>query len=234
MSQRNGMTLSYILDRLKAHTTKRVFGIDRFALIVLDIYRREEDAASPYKDLYIGRLSPDDMPMVLAAFPDRDKVFNHRFKIPCLEGWLIFVGEALIGFIWIALDDYYEDDIRRMVRVPKNHMFSLDFLVAKDKRFGLAAHHAIWQIMDHYKSRGIVRCDNLVNVTNRKSLMLHTFLGSFDSLTGVNVLRIMGKPVVSWAADRAEPLIKQRRKGKPAEVQSQPPAVAASEAVVHG
>ena len=234
MSQRNSMTLSYILDRLKAHATKRVFGIDRFALIVLDIYRRQEDTASPYKDLYIRRLSPDDMPLVLASFPDREKVFNARFEVPCLEGWLIFVGETLIGFIWIALDDYYESDIRRMVRVPKNHMFSLDFLVAKDKRFGLAAHHAVWQVMDHYKSRGVVRCDNLVNVTNRKSLMLHTFLGSFDSLTGVNVLRIMGRPVASWAARRPDPLIRQRRKGKPMGELPEAPAVAASEAVVHG
>lgn len=234
MSQRNTMTLSYILDRLKAHATKRVFGIDRFALIVVDIYRRQEDAASPYKDVYIRRLTPEDMPLVLAAFPDRKKVFNERFEIPSVEGWLIFVGETLIGFIWLAIDDYYEKDIRRLIRVPKNHMFSLDFLVAKDKRFGLAAHHAVWQVMDHYKSRGIVRCDNLVNVTNRKSLMFHTFLGSFDALTGVNVLRFLGRPVISWAAPRTEPLIKQRHKGKSAGDAPETPAVAASEAVVHG
>lgn len=234
MSQRKTMTVSNTLDRLKAHITKRVFGIDRFALIVIDIYSRQEDAASPYKDVSIRRLTPEDMPQVLASFPDRDKVFHERFEIPCLEGWLIFVGETLIGFIWFALDDYYEKDIRRLIRVPKNHMFSLDFLVAKDKRFGLAAHHAIWQVMAHYETRGVVRCDNLVNVTNRKSLMFHTFLGSFDALTGVDVLRVFGRPVLSWASNRTVPLIKQRNRDKSASGEADAPRVAASEAVVHG
>lgn len=232
MSQRKIMTLSDVLDRLKARVAKYVFGIDRFALIVVDLYQRAEEATTPYKDVRVQRLSPDDMPGVIAQFPDRERVFNERFAVASLEGWLIFVGDTLIGFIWLAVDDYYEKDIRRLIRVPRDHIFSLDFLVAKDKRFGLAAHHAIWQIMDHYKSRGFVRCDNLVNVNNRKSLMFHTFLGSFDALTGVSVLRVVGWPAISWAANRSEPLIKQRHRDKGGAGGTS--AVAASEAVVHG
>jgi hypothetical protein len=234
MSQRKIMTVSDILDRLKARMAKHVFGIDRFALIVVDLYQRAEEATTPYKDVRVQRITPEDMPDVIAVFPDRERVFNERFATRCLEGWLIFVGDTLIGFIWFAIDDYYEKDIRRLIRVPRDHIFSLDFLVAKDKRFGLAAHHAIWQIMDHYKTRSYVRCDNLVNVNNRKSLMFHTFLGSFDTLTGVDVLRVLGWPVTSWEASRTTPLIKQRHRDKSAGDDAASPAVAASEAVVHG
>jgi hypothetical protein len=214
MSQRKHITLPILYEHLKARIAKHVFGIDRFAMIVFDLYQRSAAAAAPYQDVRVQRLVPVDMPAVVASFPDRERVFGERFKIPGLDGWLIFVGPTLIGFIWIATRNFYERDIARMIEIPANHAFSVDFFIAKDKRFGLAGHHAIWQIMDTYTARGIVRCDNLVNVKNRNSLMFHTFLGSYDTLEGVNVLRILGKAAFSWAARRTEPLIKQRNKDR--------------------
>lgn len=214
MSQHKHISLPMLYEHLKARVAKHVFGVDRFALIVFDLYRRNAAATAPYQDVRVQRLLPVDMPTVVASFPDRERVFNQRFTIPGLDGWLIFVGPTLIGFIWIATQDFYERDISRRIEIPPNHAFSVDFFIAKDKRFGLAGHHAIWQIMETYHLRGIVRCDNLVNIKNRKSLMFHTFLGSYDTLEGVSVLRVLGKAAVSWRARRTEPLIKQRNKDR--------------------
>jgi len=214
MSQHKQMTLPILYDRIKARVAKYVLGIDSYALIVVDMYRRTEEAAGPYKEVHTRRLMPEDMPLVVVSFPDRERIFQERFKIAGFEGWLIFVGTALIGFIWIATRDFYEGDIARTVKVREKHAFSVDFFIAKDKRFGLAGHHAIWQIMDSYYLRGFARCDNLVHVKNRKSLMFHTFLGSSDTLEGVSVLRVLGKAVLSWDVRRTQPLIKQRTKDR--------------------
>ena len=215
MSQHNKpMTLPVLYDRIKARVAKYLIGVDSFALIVVDLYRRTAEAAGPYKDVRVRRLAPEDMPLVIVSFPNREKVFKERFQIPGLEGWLIFVDTTLIGFIWIATRDFYEADIARTIQIPQNHTLSVDFFIAKDKRFGLAGHHAVWQIMDSYFLRGFVRCDNLVNVKNRKSLMFHTFLGSYDTLEGIGVLRILGKAVLSWDVRRTDPLIKRRNKDR--------------------
>lgn len=215
MSQHKHLTLPQLYDHLKARVAKHVVGIDRFALIVFDLYQRTGvEATAPYQDVRVQRLLPVDMPMVVAAFPNRERAFNHRFTVPGLDGWLIFVGPDLIGFIWIATQSFFEDDIARTIEVPPNHSFSVDFFIAKDKRFGLAGHHAVWQIMDTYYARGVTQCDNLVNVKNRKSLMFHTFLGSYDTLEGVSVLRVLGKAVLSWTSRRSEPLIKRRNKDR--------------------
>ena len=123
MSQRKPMTLPRLYEHLRARIAKHVFGIDRFALIVFDLYERSAAATAPYQDVRVQRLVPVDMPTVVAAFPDRERVFNARFEIPGLDGWLIFVGPTLIGFIWIATRNFYEKDISRTIEIPANHAF---------------------------------------------------------------------------------------------------------------
>lgn len=196
---------------ISAHLRKKIMGIDRFALFRLDLYSRDAEATEAYRGISIARIDEASLPHVCAVFPERRALFSARLSEAGVEGWVFHHDGVPIGYLWVSLTDRYEPDILRRIAVPSDTLFAYDFLVSRDRRFGLAAHHAVWQVMRNYMGRGRSVCITYVNVLNRKAVAFHTFLGTRDTLEGINVLRVLGRPMWTWDARRSEPAIRHPR-----------------------
>jgi hypothetical protein len=116
---------------------------------------------------------------ILGKLPPSPTVINSRFEQSaiCLAA---FSAEELIGYLWLALDGFEEDEVRvRFQPMPADATaFDFDVYIFPEYRGGLAF-AALWDATNKFlASRGIQFTCSRVSRYNSRSIESHNRLGA--------------------------------------------------------
>lgn len=162
----------------------RVFG-GRCRLVIYRLVAQpvaQKPLVSRPGKIEIRRIARDEV--VPASFPRPAEVIRWRLR----QGYEVlgaFRGEQMVGFIWLALDGYDEDEVRcRFEPSPTQHCaWDFDVFVRPEHRIG-TCFARLWQAANEYlRERGRRWTMSRISYFNVESLAAHRRLGAVDLAT---------------------------------------------------
>jgi hypothetical protein len=123
---------------------------------------------------------------IIASFPRPAKIIARRFA----DGAACFVAErdgVLLGFIWVKLDRYEEDEVRcdYLLDSARGVAWDFDAWVAPEFRMTRAFRH-LWEAANDYlRQRGCRWSVSRISAFNPVSLSSHRRLGAVHLFTGL-------------------------------------------------
>ena len=207
----HGIGSIYLIDqalvRLSNHTRLRFY-----ELMIQPIPDEPLVAERFTRSLSYRQIKPDDPEVAL--MPAREDIKRARFEngTVCLGA---FKHDELIGYMWFAFEQYFEDEVRCVFEVypPEHTVFDFDFYLFEEHRMGLGF-IGLWEGANQFlRERGIRHTYSRITRFNIASRSAHDHLGwkrvgrtLFLKLWGFELMLADVKPWVNISISRKRPV----------------------------
>ncbi len=153
------------------------------------------------KDIMIRPIGPSDP--IRSQFPRPEAVIEDRFR----QGAVCLCAEKrgeFLGFIWLILGQYEEDEVRCLFKpVPADKVaWDFDVYVDPDHRFGFTFVKLWDAAFEWMRSRGVQGCMSRISAFNPDSLRSHKRMGAHELSSLVFVVlgrfQLLLRPMRPW------------------------------------
>lgn len=168
--------LLYALKRILGRCSRRLV-LHKYYLLAQPVHEQPRLPAHRGQNILVRRLESDD-PLAY-GFGRSEQAVRQRYEqgAVCFGA---FSGDRLVGYLWLVLGPYVEDEVRcRFVPLPAGRV-SWDFDIYLDPRhrFGLAFAR-LWDAADAYlREHGVVWTMSRISAFNPGSLAAHQRQGA--------------------------------------------------------
>jgi hypothetical protein len=152
------------------------FGILAYDFVVQPVTNKPLLPGSLAKDIVARELTAEDPILELMPAPAEVKAARFRSGATALG---VFRREAFIGYVWLTLREYREDDARLHYVLPdESTVFDFDLNVLPEYRGGIAF-AAVWHCTyKHLLERGATTTVSRISRSNVPSFNAHARLGA--------------------------------------------------------
>lgn len=167
----------YLIGRLLTRVSADKCGLLKYYFVAQPIKGTQPPLLGGKTDVTVQQIYPGAPWM--AQFPRPDFVLKDRYA----QGAVCFAatkGEALIGFIWIVLDQYVEDEVRCVYRMFPEKKAAWDFDVYIDPRYRLGRTFIrLWDAAAIYLTKRHYQVSiSRISAFNQQSLRSHARMGA--------------------------------------------------------
>jgi len=174
----------YAISRALERTTSGRCRLFKYYFVAQPVPDRPRATSQRIVQIKVYRVSGTED--IVAAFPRPPEVIARRFA----DGAVCFVAErngVLVGFIWIKLDRYEEDEVRcdYLLDSARGVAWDFDAWVAPEFRMTRAFVH-LWEAANQYlRQHGCRWSASRISAFNPVSLASHSRLGAVRQHSGV-------------------------------------------------
>lgn len=167
----------YLINRLLCVISRDRCSLLRYYFFAQPINRVVGERVTRNTDILIRRIFPEDpiLPKLLRPI----SVLEDRFR----QGATCFLatkGIEVVGYIWIILDTYKEDEVRCLYRTLPHRKVAWDFDVYIDPRYRLGRSFVrLWDAAANFLSEhGYEASVSRISAFNQRSLKSHSSMGA--------------------------------------------------------
>lgn len=167
----------YLVSRLLCVASRNRCSLLRYYFVAQPINRVAPEKLARNSDILIRRIFPGDPLLPQLSRPM--SVLEDRFR----QGATCFLatkGVEIVGYIWIILDQYKEDEVRCVYRTRPERKVAWDFDVYIDPRYRLGRSFVrLWDAAAGFlEERGYEASISRISAFNQRSLKSHSSMGA--------------------------------------------------------
>lgn len=167
----------YLIGRLMGKTSTDRCGLLKYYFMAQPIRRIDAALLGSRTDIVIRRIFPDDP--LLRAFARPAFVLEDRYH----QGATCFVAtkeDELVGYIWIILDRYAEDEVRCIYRTLPERKVAWDFDVYINPKYRLGRTFIrLWDAVGAFLTEQHYQASiSRISAFNQQSLKSHARMGA--------------------------------------------------------
>lgn len=179
----------------------------------------ERDLSKPHRmynrrqDWYIRMLDERDIEEFRANFESRMKDIAKLFR-DGLVGAAVFHKDVLVGFMWYATADYYEDKYNHVIKLKKGDVYQFAGYLLPHYRGSLMVLEGMKYGQEYFREQGYFKTTCVVDTDDIPILRLHFKLG-FEEIGAVlhvwKIFRLRWSKLEPYEGVRYEEHSRQRK-----------------------
>lgn len=167
----------YLIGRILEKSSANRCGLLKYYFVAQPIRRVNPTLLGSKTDIVIKRILPNDP--LLPLFPRPSFVLEDRYH----QGAVCFVatrGKQLVGFIWVVLDRFVEDEVRCVYRTLPERKTAWDFDVYIDPKYRLGRTFIrLWDTVGAFLIEQQYQASiSRISAVNQRSLKSHERMGA--------------------------------------------------------
>jgi len=190
-------TILYGLDRLLRSLTGERVRLVSYFLVAQPVTEPANSRANKSSRITVRRATPEEARTL--PFPRPETIIEHRLdqQATC---FVAFLEEDLIGFLWMVLGEYREDEVRCRFRpLPEGRCaWDFDVYVAPEHRLG-RTFARLWEAANQWlREQGCHWTMSRISSFNTASIASHRRLGA--RFVGRAIFLRFGQAQLAWSS----------------------------------